>query len=152
VKRDYRKTGKYEARCEERVALRTQVYIFKEKNMMRIISLVCAAFAAMTSIAQADPTIMKQSEPVRLTTQQMNNITAGGLTVITYASGTQFSYSRNIDFSIALNHHPGRALHHAAIAVACCGAHTTFTKVVVIPEGIRFDAVNLLANLFNHPS
>ena len=120
---------------------------------MRIISLVCAAFAfAATSIAQAEPTVVKQSEPVRLTAQQMNDITAGGLTVISYASGTQFSYSRNIDFSITLNHHATRALHHAAIAVACCGAHTTFTNVVVIPDGIRLEAIHLLANLFNHPT
>jgi hypothetical protein len=123
---------------------------------MRIISLACAAFAlaAMTSMAQAEPTIIKQSEPVRLTAQQMNAITAGGLTVITHAFGTQFSYSRNIDFSITLKHHDhaARALHHAAIAVACCGAHTTFTNVTVIPGGIRLDAIHLLGNLFNHPS
>ena len=121
---------------------------------MRIISLACAAFAlaAMTSMAQAEPTIIKQSEPVRLTAQQMNAITAGGLTVITHAFGTQFSYSRNIDFSITLDHHAARAVHHGAIAVACCGAHTAFTNVVVIPNGIRLDAIHLLANLFNHPS
>jgi hypothetical protein len=114
---------------------------------MRIISLVSAAFAlaAMTSIAQAEPTVMKQSEPVRLTATQMNNITAGGLTVITYSSGTESSYSRSIDFSITPN-------HHAAIAVVCCGADTAFTSVVIVPNGIRLDTLDLLTNLFNQLS
>jgi hypothetical protein len=106
----------------------------------------------MTSIAQAEPTVMKQSEPVRLTATQMNNITAGGVTIITYSSGTESSYSRSIDFSLNLNHHAARAVHHGAIAVACCGAHTAFTNVVVIPNGIRLDAIHLLANLFNQLS
>ena len=110
---------------------------------MRMISLVCSAFtfAAMTSVAQAEPTAVKQSEPMRLTAPQMNNITAGGVTVITYASGTESSYSRSIDFSITPH-------HEAAIAVACCGRNTTFTDVVVIPHGSRLDPIHLLMDLF----
>ena len=111
---------------------------------MRIISLVCSAFAfaAMTSVAQAEPAVMKQSEPMRLTASQMNNVTAGELTVFSYASGNELSYSRSIDFSITP--HP-----ETLIAAACCGAGTISAGIVVIPHSTRLDPFDLLANLLN---
>lgn len=111
---------------------------------MKIISLVCSAFAfvAMTSVAQATPTVIKQSEPMRLTAPQMNNITAGGVTVVTYAFGTELSYSRSIDFSIPPN-------REVSIAVACCGWDNTVTSAMVIPHSTRLDPINII-NLLNY--
>jgi hypothetical protein len=115
------------------------LHVFRRKKVMRIISLVRSAFAfaAMTSVAQAEPTVMKLSEPMRLTAPQMNNITAGGLTVFSYASGNELSYSRSIDFSITP--HPD-----TLIAAACCGPGTIFAGVAVIPGSTRLDPIDLL--------
>ena len=112
---------------------------------MRMISLVCSAFAfaAMTSVAQAEPTVMKQSEPMRLTASEMNNITAGGVTVFSYASGTELSYSRSIDFSVTP--HP-----ETLIAAACCGRGDDIVAgVFVFPGSTRLDPFDLLMNLLN---
>ncbi|SFN44430.1 hypothetical protein SAMN05216386_0994 [Nitrosospira briensis] len=98
---------------------------------MKIISLACSAFAfaAMASVAQAEPTTMKQPEPMRLAAPEMDNITAGSVTVTTYASGTgtESIYSRAADFSITPS-------DETSITVDCCGADTTYTNVVVIPR------------------
>jgi hypothetical protein len=111
---------------------------------MRILSLACSAFAfaAMTSVAQAEPEVMKQSEPMRLTASQMNNVTAGGLTVFSYASGNEFSYSRSIDFSIT-------PYPETLIAAACCGRGTIFAGIVFIPHSTRLDSLHWLAHLLN---
>lgn len=103
---------------------------------MRMISLVCSAFAftAMTSVAQAEPAAMKQSEPMRLTASQMNNVTAGGVTIDVLASGIESSYSRGADFSITPN-------EETSITVACCGAEATSTSLAVIPGTTRFDVL-----------
>ncbi len=99
--------------------------------MLKVISLVCSAFAfsAMTSVAQAEPTAMKQSEPMRLAAPEMDNITAGNVAVIIHASGTgtESINSRAADFSIT----PG---DEVSITVNCCGADTTYTNVAVIPR------------------
>jgi hypothetical protein len=99
---------------------------------MKMISLVCSAFAfaAMTSVAQAEPAVMKQSEPMRLTASEMNNITAGtSVTVFTYAPGTETSYSdsRAADFLKI-------PTDGTSITVDCCGAQTTDPSIVVIPR------------------
>ena len=97
---------------------------------MRIVPLVCAVFAAMVSVAQAESTIMKQSESMRLTEQQMNTITAGarGVMVISHALGTTSSYSRSTSFSIP--NFAGISFKGHGKAVACCGAETS-THVVI---------------------
>lgn len=112
---------------------------------MRIISLACSAlaFAAMTSVAQAEPAVMKQSEPMRLTAPQMNNITAGGLSFFSYASGTELSYSRTIDFSVTT--HPD-----ALIAAACCDRGDDIVAgVFVFPGSAKLDPFDLLRDLLN---
>ncbi len=113
---------------------------------MRTISLVCSAFAfaAMASVAQAEPTIMKQSEPKRLTAPQMDNITAGHLTLVAYAFGTGSSYSRSIDFSITPN-------PETVAAAACCSPGSVFAAVGVFPfpNNTRFDPTDLLRHLLD---
>lgn len=105
---------------------------------MKIIPLVCSAFAfaAMTSVAQAEPTAMKQSEPMRLAAPAMDNITAGRVTVITYASGTgsESTHSRAADFSKTPS-------DETSITVGCCGADTTSINAVVIPQSTRVDPI-----------
>jgi hypothetical protein len=140
------KQGKFPAHWEERAVLPTLTLQFQEENVMRTISLVYSAlaFAAMTSVAQAEPTIMKQSELMRLTAPQMDNITAGHLTLIAYASGTESSYSKSIDFSITPN-------PDTLVAAACCGPGSVFAAVGVFPfpNNTRFDPTDLLRYLFN---
>ena len=112
---------------------------------MRIISLACSAFAfaAMTSVAQAETTVMKHSESMRLTAPQMNNITAGALTFFSYASGNELSYSRTIDFSITP--HP-----ETLIAAACCGRGDDIVSgVFTFPSSAKLDPFDLLMNLLN---
>lgn len=111
---------------------------------MRTISFVCSAFAfaAMASVAQAEPTIMKQPEPMRLTAPQMDNITAGHLTLIAYASGTESSYSKSFDVSITPN-------PETVIAAACGSPGSIFAAVGVFPNHTRFDPTDLFRHLFN---
>ena len=107
---------------------------------MKIIPLVYSAFAfaAMTSVAQAEPTAMKQPEPIRLAAPMMDNITAGSVTVITEASGTgtESIYSRAADFSKTPS-------DETSITVSCCGADTNSINVVVTPHahGTRGDPI-----------
>ncbi len=99
---------------------------------MRIAPLLWSVFAAMVSVAQAEPAIMKHSEPMRLTEQQMNTITAGarGIIVISHAFGTTSSYSRSTSFSITTD--AGIIFKGHGIAVACCGTETS-TDVAINP-------------------
>ncbi|SFU30555.1 hypothetical protein SAMN05216417_10183 [Nitrosospira multiformis] len=99
---------------------------------MRTPSLVCSAFtfAAMASIAQAEPAVMNQPEPMRLTAPEMNNITAGAsVTIATYASGTETSYSDSRAADFLKTPSDG-----TSITVDCCGAQTTDPSIVVIPR------------------
>ncbi|SFN44329.1 hypothetical protein SAMN05216386_0990 [Nitrosospira briensis] len=113
---------------------------------MRMISLVYSvlAFAAITSVAKAEPTAMKQSEPTKLTAPQMDNITAGNLTLVAYAFGTGSSYSRSIDFSITPN-------PETVMAAACCNPGSVFAAVGVFPflNNTRFDPTDLLRHLLD---
>ncbi|WP_430233663.1 hypothetical protein [Nitrosomonas communis] len=103
--------------------------------MMRVISLLCLALAAIAFAAQAEPTVTKHSEPMTLTASQMNNITGGGVTVITHASGTGSSHSAS--FSIT-------PTEGVAIAASCCGADSTSVSVEVIPHTTRLDPIQIL--------
>ncbi|SFO22796.1 hypothetical protein SAMN05216332_10840 [Nitrosospira briensis] len=111
---------------------------------MRMVSLVYSvlAFAAMISVAKAEPAAMKQSEPMRLTAPQMDDITAGHLTLVAYAFGTKSSYSRSIDFSIT--HHP-----ETVMATACCGRGSVFAAVGVFPHHPKFDQADFFRHLFH---
>ncbi|SFI47418.1 hypothetical protein [Nitrosomonas sp. Nm34] len=91
---------------------------------MRTAFLLCLAFTAMASIAQAEPTVTKQSESMKLTEAQMDNISGGSVTVNIDASGIGSSHSTSFSKT------PAEGI---VISVSCCGADSTSTSVVAVP-------------------
>lgn len=116
---------------------------------MRIIAPVCTAFAfaAITSAAQAEPTILRTAEPLRLTETQMDVVTAGTTAVTTGASATAegsntHTYTSTSTTVIGTPLNIVTAGFGSAKAYACCGSSTDTD----VQTGYYSDADIVIAN------